>query len=69
MDTNLRRAIISEEGSILGFLASLFTNPISLILTLFVLFTLLSQTSILKRWFPQLFRIHAKKSKDEQSAG
>lgn len=62
MDVYLRRAIITEEGSILGFLSSLFVHPISLILTLFVLFTLLSQTSMYKKMTKQLFQKFSKKS-------
>ncbi|WP_268747697.1 tripartite tricarboxylate transporter permease [Cohnella kolymensis] len=37
IDVNLRRAIISEEGSLPGFFTSLFTHPISLILSLLVI--------------------------------
>jgi putative tricarboxylic transport membrane protein len=65
MDTNLRRAIISEEGSILGFLTGLFTHPISLILTLIVLFTIFSQTAIFTKLKHQLF----KKPADKHHAG
>lgn len=68
MDTSLRRAIISEEGSILGFLTSLFTHPISLILTLFVLFTLFSQTTFCKKWMQRLFQTFSKKATDAEQA-
>ncbi|PTM58421.1 tripartite tricarboxylate transporter permease [Desmospora activa] len=49
MDGNFRRAVMMEEN-ILGFLISLFSHPISLMLTLIILFTLFSQTS----WFQWL---------------
>jgi len=62
MDVYLRRAIITEEGSILGFLTSLFVHPISLILTIFVLFTLLAQTDTYKKMSKQLFQKFSKKS-------
>ncbi|WP_400164165.1 tripartite tricarboxylate transporter permease [Brevibacillus sp. TJ4] len=65
MDSNLRRAIISEEGSILGFLGSLFAHPISLILTIVILLTILSQTSVFKKLKQQIF----KKPADNNHAG
>lgn len=50
MEGNFRRAIMMEEGSILGFLTSLITHPISLILTLIIAVTILSQTT----WYNQI---------------
>ncbi|MDH4616922.1 tripartite tricarboxylate transporter permease [Brevibacillus sp. AY1] len=64
MDVYLRRAIITEEGSIWGFVSSLFIHPISLILTLFVLFTLFSQTALYKKVKGQLLQKFSKKSAD-----
>jgi putative tricarboxylic transport membrane protein len=49
MDVNLRRAIISEDGSVLGFLASLVSHPISAILTVMVVFAILSQTKLYRK--------------------
>ncbi|THE10519.1 C4-dicarboxylate ABC transporter permease [Bacillus timonensis] len=46
MDNHLRRALISEEGNVFNFLISLFTHPISLVLSLIVIFTLFSQTKV-----------------------
>jgi putative tricarboxylic transport membrane protein len=57
MDVNLRRAIISEEGSISGFLSSLFTHPISLILTLLVIITVFTQTPFYQKIKGRLFKI------------
>lgn len=45
IDGNFRRAVMMEEGSLLGFLTSLITHPISLILSLMIFVTLFSQTS------------------------
>lgn len=50
MDTYLRRAIITEEGSIGGFLRSLVSHPISFVLVFIVLLTLVSQT----KWYGQI---------------
>lgn len=46
IDTNLRRAISMEHNSLLGFLASLFTHPISLVMVVFIIVMSLSKTNI-----------------------
>ncbi len=44
IDANFRRAVAMEHGSIWGFVVSLFTNPITLVLLLFILTMVLAQT-------------------------
>lgn len=56
MDVYLRRSIISEEGSVLGFLGSLVTHPISLVLTLFIVITLFTQTSLYRSIKNKMFK-------------
>lgn len=56
MDVYLRRSIISEEGSVLGFLGSLVTHPISLVLTLFIVITLFTQTSLYRNIKNKMFK-------------
>lgn len=56
MDVYLRRSIISEEGSVLGFLGSLVTNPISFILTLIVVLTLFTQTALYRKLKNKMFK-------------
>ncbi|MFS0575177.1 tripartite tricarboxylate transporter permease [Sporosarcina sp. 179-K 3D1 HS] len=56
MDVYLRRSIISEEGSVLGFLGSLFTHPISLVLTLFIVITLFTQTALYRNIKDKMFK-------------
>jgi putative tricarboxylic transport membrane protein len=45
IDSNFRRAIALEHGSVLGFFAGMFTSPISLTLLLIMFITLFTQTS------------------------
>jgi putative tricarboxylic transport membrane protein len=68
MDVNLRRAIISEDGSVFGFLTSLFAHPISFVLTCIVLFTLLSQTNFYKKMKEKAFNKISKKTVNEKQA-
>ncbi|MDP3487257.1 MAG: hypothetical protein Q8S19_04900, partial [Bacillota bacterium] len=42
--SNFRRAVQMTRGSFVGFLQSLFTNPITLFLLLFIVFMLIAQT-------------------------
>ncbi|WP_422443928.1 tripartite tricarboxylate transporter permease [Thermoanaerobacterium sp. DL9XJH110] len=44
IDTNFRRALSMEHNSMWGFITSLFTNPISLVLLIFMIFMTISQT-------------------------
>lgn len=57
MDANYRRAMIGAQGDIGLFLWEFVANPISLVLTLFLVFMLLSQTPLLRglagRVFPR----------------
>lgn len=46
MDMSYRRAMMSSENSIPAFAADLVTNPLTLVLTLAVVFMLVSQTSL-----------------------
>ncbi len=46
MDQNWRRAMISEQDSILGLLYGIFTSPISIILFCLIVFIYLSQTPL-----------------------
>lgn len=43
IDANFRRAVAMEHGSIPGFITSLFTNPISIVLLLFMVFMVVFQ--------------------------
>ncbi|BAQ11251.1 hypothetical protein OXB_2780 [Bacillus sp. OxB-1] len=56
MDVYLRRSIISEEGSVLGFLGSLVSHPISLVLTLFIVITLFTQTALYRNIKNKMFK-------------
>ena len=49
LESNFRRGIIAEEG-LSQFLLSLVTHPLSLILTLAVVLTILTQTSFYRSW-------------------
>ncbi|KKM09300.1 C4-dicarboxylate ABC transporter permease [Clostridiales bacterium PH28_bin88] len=44
IDANFRRAVAMEHGSIWGFVISLFTHPITLVLFLFIVIMVLAQT-------------------------
>lgn len=50
LDTNYRRGVLSS-GSIIKFIIDMFTNPISLILILIIIFMLISGT----KWFKSIF--------------
>ena len=58
MDMSYRRAVMACENSIPAFLLELVTNPLSLILTLAVLFMLISQTPL----WPMIKRVFHRKS-------
>jgi putative tricarboxylic transport membrane protein len=49
LESNFRRGIIAEEG-LPQFLLSLVTHPLSLVLTLAVALTILTQTSFYRNW-------------------
>jgi putative tricarboxylic transport membrane protein len=51
MDSNYRRAMIGAQGDVGSFLWEFVANPISLVLTGFLIVMLLSQTP-LRRWLP-----------------
>ncbi|MEW9672999.1 tripartite tricarboxylate transporter permease [Ammoniphilus sp. 3BR4] len=68
MDTYLRRAIITEEGSVVGFLTSLVAYPISFALTFFVVFSIVAQTSFYKQLKDKAFGKFSNKATDEQQA-
>jgi putative tricarboxylic transport membrane protein len=46
MDLSYRRAVMSTENSLLKFLLELITNPLSCVLTVAVVFMLISQTAL-----------------------
>ncbi|MEW9674307.1 tripartite tricarboxylate transporter permease [Ammoniphilus sp. 3BR4] len=69
MDSYLRRAIITEEGSVLGFLASLVAHPISFVLTFIVVITILSQTRFYNNMKEKVFGSLSKKAVNEKKAG
>lgn len=69
LDTNFRRAIISEEGSVLGFATSLFTSPVSLVLTLIVLGTILTQTPYYSRIKNRFSKKNKADSLEDRQAG
>lgn len=46
MDQNWRRAMISEQDSIIGLLQGIFTSPLSIVLFFLIIFIYLSQTPI-----------------------
>jgi len=48
LDKNLRRALVITDGDIMPF----FTRPISLVLVIFIIFTLVSKT----KWFAAIVR-------------
>ncbi|WBU63777.1 tripartite tricarboxylate transporter permease [Paracoccus aerodenitrificans] len=50
LDENWRRAIISEQGSLLAMFKGILTSPLSLILFAMVVLIFVSQTPIWKRW-------------------
>ncbi|MBP6332446.1 MAG: tripartite tricarboxylate transporter permease [Aminivibrio sp.] len=50
LDANYRRAMQGAENQILPFLEGFVTNPISLFLTLSIVFLVVSQTSFYRRW-------------------
>lgn len=68
MDVYFRRAIISEEGSVLGFLISLVSHPISLVLTVIVLATILTQTPWYKKMKEKVSSKVSNKDVTEQQA-
>lgn len=45
IDSNFRRAVAMEHGSIVGFVGGMFTHPITLVLLLFMVTMLLAQTN------------------------
>ena len=55
MDVSYRRAVMSTRNDFPAFLLELVTNPITLVLTLAVVFMLVSQTPLWP-WFMRLFR-------------
>ena len=54
MDTNYRRTMIAARGDIGNFLWNLVSHPITLVLTVFLIVMILSQTP-LKRWIVNYF--------------
>lgn len=54
MDTNYRRTMIAARGDISNFLWNLVSHPITLVLTIFLIVMILSQTP-LKRWIVNYF--------------
>jgi putative tricarboxylic transport membrane protein len=49
IETNYRRAVITS-GSVHGFIASIFTSPLSIILLSIIVLSLVVQTSWYKKW-------------------
>ena len=49
IETNYRRAVITS-GSVLGFIGSIFTSPISVVLLLIIVASMVVQTSAYKQW-------------------
>ena len=50
LDANYRRAMQGAENQLLPFIQGFVTNPISLFLTLSIVFLVVSQTSFYRRW-------------------
>ena len=50
MDVSYRRAMISARDDVGRFFTEFFTSPLSLALTMFFLFIILSQTPLWSRW-------------------
>jgi len=65
MDINYRRAIMSVDNDFSMFLKELFTNPISLIFTVAVIFMLLSQTPL----WPKIVGLFKKTSEKKEVQG
>jgi putative tricarboxylic transport membrane protein len=59
MDLSYRRAVMSTENSLLKFLLELLTNPLSCVLTLAVVFMMVSQTAL---WASLMGRIKKKQA-------
>ncbi|GAJ97850.1 LOW QUALITY PROTEIN: tricarboxylate transport membrane protein TctA [Geomicrobium sp. JCM 19055] len=55
IDTSFRRAYMSANGSMPDFLSGFVTNPISLVLTIVIVFTIFSQTPIYKKLKQRVF--------------
>jgi putative tricarboxylic transport membrane protein len=55
VDVNFRRAMQMVRADYTDFIKSLVTNPISLVLTIFIVIFALSQFSLTNRWFRALF--------------
>jgi putative tricarboxylic transport membrane protein len=54
MDVNYRRAVMSERNSLPDFFLSLVSHPISLVLTIAVVFMIISQTPIWRNFLEKL---------------
>ncbi|MDA8354686.1 MAG: tripartite tricarboxylate transporter permease [Firmicutes bacterium] len=65
MEGHFRRAIMIEQGSLLGLTTSLFTHPISFLLTFAIVFTLVTQTPWYVRSKAKLFKQHQRPAKIE----
>jgi len=50
LDTNYRRTMQAAENQLIPFIQGFFTSPISLFLTLSILFLILTQTKTYKKW-------------------
>lgn len=50
LDANYRRAMQGAENQLIPFLEGFVTSPISLFLTLSIIFMVFSQTSTYRRW-------------------
>lgn len=50
LDANYRRAMQGAENQIIPFLEGFVTNPISLLLTLAIVFLIFSQTALYRKW-------------------
>jgi putative tricarboxylic transport membrane protein len=46
METGYRQAMADQHNSIFGFISQLFVNPLSLVLTLSMVFMILGQTQL-----------------------
>jgi putative tricarboxylic transport membrane protein len=55
MDESYRQAVLATRNNFPAFLLDLVTNPLSLVLTLAVMFMLINQTR-LWRWFLKFFK-------------
>jgi putative tricarboxylic transport membrane protein len=50
LDSNYRRTMQMAEDQILPFISGFFTSPLSLFLTLAIVFMLFSQTKFYRKW-------------------